>query len=139
MKTLFVIGPLQIQSTGQNSQLTSNVAMFAFKKSSTPPPLKLTKTMPSFRKLNSPATKLGMLFLHRELWPQTYSLSLPFDWSQVTHIPASTKMGVAYKALSYPSTVPLQDKCAPVFQDGSRSFQHAHKHYAHSSQLYTDK
>ena len=33
----------------------------------------------------------------RELCPQTYSLSLPLEWSQVTHIPASIKSGGAYK------------------------------------------
>ena len=64
-------------------------------------PLKPTKTEPSFRKPNSPPTKLCMLFpAHlqaRELCPQTYSLSLPLEWSQVTHIPASIKSGGAYK------------------------------------------
>ena len=47
------------------------------------------------------ALKLCMLFpAHlqaRELCPQTYSLSLPLEWSQVTHIPASIKLGGAYK------------------------------------------
>ena len=33
----------------------------------------------------------------RKLCPQTYSLSLPLEWSQVTHIPASIKSGRAYK------------------------------------------
>ena len=33
----------------------------------------------------------------RELCPQTYSLSLPLKRSQVTHTPASTKSGGAYK------------------------------------------
>ena len=33
----------------------------------------------------------------RELCPQTYSLSLPLEWSQVTHTPASIKSGGAYK------------------------------------------
>ena len=67
------------------------------------PPLKPTKTKPSFRKLNSPPTKLCILFpAHlqaRELRPQTYSLSLPLEWSQVTHIPTSysIKLGGAYK------------------------------------------
>ena len=62
--------------------------------------LKPTKTEPSFRKLNSPPTKLCMLFpTHlqaRELCPQTYSLSLPLERSQVTHIPASIKSGGTY-------------------------------------------
>ena len=33
----------------------------------------------------------------RELCPQTYSLSLPLEWSQVTHTPASIKSGGAHK------------------------------------------
>ena len=33
----------------------------------------------------------------RELCPQTYCLSLPLEWSQVTHTPASIKSGRAYK------------------------------------------
>ena len=65
------------------------------------PPLKPTKTETSFRKLNSLPTKLRMLFhTHlqaRELCPQTYSLSLPLEWSQVTHTPASIKSGGAHK------------------------------------------
>ena len=72
--------------------------MLAFKKNS---PLKPAKTEPSFRKLNSLPTKLCMLFpAHlqaRELCPQTYSLLLPLEWSQVTHIPASIKSGGTYK------------------------------------------
>ena len=81
-------------------------------------PLKPTKTEPSFRKLNSPPTKLCMLFpAHlqaRELCPQTYSLSLLLEWSQVTHIPASIKLGGAYKPESQLSTVPLPDNCVMV-------------------------
>ena len=98
------------------------------------PPLKPAKTEPSFRKLNSPPTKLRMLFpAHfqaRELCPQTYSLSLPLEWSQVTHIPASIKLGGAYKPESQLSTVPWPDNCVmiPVFQDGSLPFHHTHKH-----------
>ena len=65
------------------------------------PPLKPTKTETSFRKLNSLPTELGMLFCThlqaRELCPQTYSLSLPLEWSQVTHASASIKLGKAYK------------------------------------------
>ena len=65
------------------------------------PPLKPTKTETSFRKLNSLPTKLRMLFpTHlqaRELCPQTYSLSLPLEWSQVTHTPTSIESGGAYK------------------------------------------
>ena len=65
------------------------------------PPLKPTKTETSFRKLNSLPTKLCMLFpTHfqaRELCPQTYSLSLPLEWNQVTHTPTSIELGGAYK------------------------------------------
>ena len=65
------------------------------------PPLKPTKSETSFRKLNSLPTKLRTLFpTHlqaRELCPQTYSLSLPLEWSQVTHTPTSIESGGAYK------------------------------------------
>ena len=50
--------------------------------------------------LVSPPTKLHMLFpAHlqaRELCPQTYSISLPLEWSQDTHNPTSIKSGGAY-------------------------------------------
>ena len=51
------------------------------------PSLKPTKTKPSFRNLNSPPTKLGMLFPahNREPCPQTYCLLLFLEWSRVTH------------------------------------------------------
>ena len=79
----------------------SNFGYAGFQEKFDTPPLKPTKTEPSFRRLNSPPTKLGMLFpAHlqaRELCPQTYSLSLPLEWSQVTHIPASIKSGGTYK------------------------------------------
>ena len=93
-----------------------------------------TNTEPSFRKLNSPSTKLRMLFpahLHaRELCPQTYSLSLPLEWSQDTHIPASIKSGGAYKPEKSAFYRPLPDNCVmtPVFQEGSLPFHHTHKH-----------
>ena len=65
------------------------------------PPLKPTKTETNFKKLNSLPTKLHMLFpTHlqaRKLCPQTYSLSLPLEWSQVTHTPTSIKLGVTYQ------------------------------------------
>ena len=79
----FVLGPLQFQSSSQNTHLTSKaviLAVLALKKFDMPP-LKPTKTETSFRKLNSLSTKLHMLFpTHlqaRELCPQTDSLSLP--------------------------------------------------------------
>ena len=76
----------------------SNFGYAGFQEKFDTPPLKPTKTEPSFRKLNSPPTKLCPTHLQaRELCPQTYSLSLPLEWSQVTHIPASIKLGGAYK------------------------------------------
>ena len=78
-------------TTSQNTHLTSKVyvvisAVLALKKNLfNTPPLKPTKTETSFRKLNSLPTKLHMLFsTHlqaRKLSPQTYSLSLPLEWS----------------------------------------------------------
>ena len=66
--------------------------------------------------------KLGMLFhTHlevRQLCPQTYSLLLPLELSQVTHTPTSIKTGGAYK----PENLPLyrtfarqlcDDNCLP--------------------------
>ena len=69
----FVLGLLPFQSTGQKQQ----IGYVGFQKKFDTPPLKPTKTEPSFRKLNS---NLCMLFLThlqtRELCPQTYFLSL---------------------------------------------------------------
>ena len=66
----------------------------------------------------------------RELCPQTYSLSLPLEWSQVTHIPASIKSGGAYKPekSAFYSTFARQLMMTPVFQEGSLPFQYTHKH-----------
>ena len=60
----FVLGPFQFQSRGQNIPLTSKSAIWLcwLSRKSWHTPLKPTKTEPSFRKLNSPPTKLGMLF-----------------------------------------------------------------------------
>ena len=99
------------------------------------PPLKPTKTETSFRKLNSLPTKLRMLFpTHlqaRDLCPQTYSLSLLLERSQVTHTPASIKLGGAYKPekLAFYSTFARQ-LCddTHIFQDGPLLFQYTHKH-----------
>ena len=82
----FVLGPLQFQSTGQNTHLTSKtviLAVLAFKKNST--------------HLHYKTVLFPAHLQARELCPQTYSLSLPLEWSQVTHIPASIKSGGAYK------------------------------------------
>ena len=133
----FVLGPLQFQSTGQNTHLTSKaviLAMLAFKKNSTHLHSKPTNTEPSFRKLNSPPTKLRMLFpAHlqaRELCPQTYSLSLPLEWSQVAHIPASIKSGGAYKPekSAFYSTFARQLCDDTRLPGGSLPFHHTHKH-----------
>ena len=63
----------------------SNFGYAGFQEKFDTPPLKPTKTEPSFRKLNSPPTKLGMLFPAHlqamELRPQIYFLSLPLEWS----------------------------------------------------------
>ena len=90
----FVLGPLQFQPTGQNTHLISKtvvLAMLAFKKN----PTHLHSNQP---KLSPVSCMLFPAHLQaRELCPQTYSLSLPLEWSQVTHIPASIKSGGAYK------------------------------------------
>ena len=79
----------------------SNFGCAGFEEKFDTPPLKPNKSETNFRKLNSLPTKLIMLFrTHlqaRELCPQTYSLSLPLEWSQVTHISTSIKLGKAYK------------------------------------------
>ena len=62
------------------------------------PPMKSSKTKASFRKVYS----LPLTLRSRELWPQTYSLSLPLKWNQVTHTPAGITMGVAYKPEKLP-------------------------------------
>ena len=76
----------------------SNFACAGFQEKFNTPPLNPES---SSRKLNSLPTKLCMHFsAHlqaRELCPQTYSLSLPLEWSQATHIPTSIKLGRAYK------------------------------------------
>ena len=100
----FALEPLQFQSTDQRTPLTasSNLAMLAFKKHLTHP-TQTNQTEPSVRKLNSSPTKLGMLFpAHlqaRELCSLTYSLSLPLEWSQVTHISARIKTSRVYKPM----------------------------------------
>ena len=58
-------------------------------------------------KLNSPCTKLGMLFPPVTFRPGSYvhksipMQSLPLEWSRATHILASIKMGNAYKLAFY--------------------------------------
>ena len=132
----FVLGPLQFQSTSQNTfdLKNSNCGCAGFQEKFDTPPLKPTIAETSFRNLNSLPTKLCMLFpTHlqaRQLCPQTYSLPLPLKWSRVTHTPTSTYQAGPTSPKSQLSTVPLPDNCVmtPVFQDGSLPFQYAHKH-----------
>ena len=110
------------------------------------PPLKPTKTEPGFRKLNSLPTKLCVLFpTHlqaRELCPQSYSLSLPLEWSQVTHAPASIKSGGTYKPKksAFYSTFTRQlcdDTCLPgwlsAFPAHSQTFKPTQASFAHTN------
>ena len=66
----------------------------------------------------------------QEVCPQTYSLSLPLEWSQVTHILTRIKMGGAYK----PEKEAFYSSFARQLCDGTRfpgwlsAFQHTHKH-----------
>ena len=112
-----------------------------------------TKTKPNFRKLNSPPTRLHMLFpaylQARELCPQTYSLSLPLEWTQVTHMPASIKLGGAYKPekSAFYSTFARQlcdDTClsgwlsafpvhSQTFKPTQASFAHTNSQPSHST------
>ena len=61
--------------------------------------------------------------------PQTNSLQLPLEWSQVTHIPASIKSGGAYKPKKsvFYSTFARHCVMIPIFQDGSLPLQYTHK------------
>ena len=132
----FVLGPLQFQSTGQNTYLTSITVILpvmAFKKNSSHLHSNQPKLSP-VSELNSLPTKLRIYaFSHslpgQELCPQTYSLSLPLDQSQVTHIPASINWVRPKSPKSQLSTIPLPDNCVMicVFQDGSLPFQYTQK------------
>ena len=144
----FVLGPLQFHSTSQNTHLTSKAVILPVlaSKKFDMPPLKPTKTETSFRELNSLPTKLHMLFpTHlqaRELCPQTYSLSLPLEWSQVTHTPASIKSCGAYKPekSAFYSTFARQlcdDTCLPgwlsAFPVHSQTFKPTQASFAHTN------
>ena len=61
----------------------------------------------------------------REVCPQTYSLSLPLEWSQVTHFPASIRLSRAYKPekSAFNSTFARQ-----LCDDTHLPFQQTHKH-----------
>ena len=114
----------------QMSDVVECVAVLALKKNSTHLHSNQPKLSPVSESSTHLLTKLCMLFpAHlqaRELSPQTYSLSLPLEWSQVTHIPASIKSGGAYKPEKSAFYSTLPDNCVmiPVFQDGSLPFQY---------------
>ena len=86
MKCLGMDSTIPIPSTGQNDLKISTLGYVGFQDKFDTPPLKPTKTEPSFRKVNSPHIKLCMHFpthlYARVVCPQTYSLSLPIEWSQ---------------------------------------------------------
>ena len=78
----------------------------------------------------------------RELCPQTYSLSLPLEWSQVTHIPTSIKPGGAYKPekSAFYSTFARQlcvDTCLPgwlsAFPVHSQTFKPTQASFAYTT------
>ena len=78
----------------------------------------------------------------RELCPQTYSLSLPLEWSQVTHTPASIKSGGAYKSekSAFYTTFARQlcdDTRLPgwlsAFPVHSQTFKPTHASFAHTN------
>ena len=113
----FVLGPFQFQSTSQNTHSTSKtviLATLAFKKNSTHLHSNQPKLSPVSESSTHPLKNHVCFFsAHlqaRELCPQTYSPSLPLEWSQVTHIPASIKSGGAYnpEKSAFYSTVAIQ-------------------------------
>ena len=88
-----------LQNTNSTSK-TVILTVLAFKRNSTHLHWNQPKLSPVSESSTHPLyTKLCMLFpAHlqaRELCPQTYSLLLPLEWSQVTYIPASIKLGRA--------------------------------------------
>ena len=95
------------------------------------PPLKPTKTEPSFRSSTHPVKTLFPTHLRaRELCQQTYSLLLPYNgarlhifllaWNRAKHTSPKIQL----------STVPLPENYVmpTILQDGSLSFKHTHKH-----------
>ena len=107
----FVLGPLQFQSTGQNTHLTLKTAILpvlAFKKNST--------------HLHSNQPKLS---------PVSESSTHPLQ-NYVCFFPLTSRPGLAgpTSPKSELSTVPLPDNCVmtPAFLDGSLPFQYAQKH-----------
>ena len=126
----FVLGPLQFQSTGQNTHKNSNfvcAVLFIWHTShwnsthlySNQPtlcPVSESSTHPLqnyvffFFPVYLQANKVAPKYL------QTYSLSFPLEWSQVTQIPASIKSGWVYKPekLAFYSTFARQCVMIPV-------------------------
>ena len=98
---IYVMGPLQTQSTGQNSQLTLKAVFW-------------------------------LSWLSRKI-RQTYSLSLPLDWSQVTHFLASNETGRAYK----PKLSPFYNQKTVWKHTSFGMALMLTNIYAHSSKLYT--
>ena len=81
-----------------------------FQENLTQPHWNEAKHEPNFRQLNSPPTKPTHLQAV-ESCPRTYSLSLPLEWSQDTHIPTSINLGGAYKPKSQLSKVFARQLC----------------------------
>ena len=121
-------------TTSSTHTKTSNFGYAGFQENST----HLHSNQPKLSPVSESSTHLLQKTMYassrspqaRELCPQTYSLSLLLEWSQVTHIPTSIKSGRAYKPKSQLSTLLLPDNCVmiPLFQDGSLPFHHTHKH-----------
>ena len=82
---------------GKKLTLKQQFGYVGFKKDSTPP-LRTNKAEPSFRNLTPPCqSRYFFLLTSIGEGVQTFSLTLPLDWSQVPHIPTSSKNGRAYK------------------------------------------
>ena len=83
----------------KNKKKNSNFACASFQEKFNSPPL---KPSPVSESSTQPLQNYVCFFpthLHaRELCPQTYSLSLLLEWSQITHMPASIKLGGVYKS-----------------------------------------
>ena len=120
--------------------------MLASKKNSTLPHSNQPKLKPVSESSTHSLQKLRMLFpTHlqaRELCPQTYSLSLPLEWSQVRHTPASIQSGGAYKPekSAFYSTFARQlcdDTCLPgwlsAFPVHSQTFKPTQASFAHTN------
>ena len=133
--------------------------MLSFKKNSTHPQWKQPKLNPvsensTFTKLSFSNRSRSGSYVHKLF----RSLSLPKEWSQVTHIPACIKTGVAvatilsftwgavhYKTIPWPHTQTPKPKMSPIyckfatsiFQDGCLPFHHTHKHSCPLQQAFT--